>query len=174
MIVTFYSFKGGVGRSMALVNVAEILADWGFHVILCDWDLEAPGLERYLVVGQGTVGSDDRELLHVLNQPGLLDLLLEYKELLSQPPHDPTEAVHTHVPMGDLDLRRPSSYALRVSTGRRRSGSLRLLTAGRRMGEAYQRYAEGISRFDWDDFYRRWAGDAYIDFFRREVPDRKR
>jgi MinD-like ATPase involved in chromosome partitioning or flagellar assembly len=49
MIVTFYSFKGGVGRSMALANCGEILADAGFDTILCDWDLEAPGLERYLV-----------------------------------------------------------------------------------------------------------------------------
>src|SRR5690348_6063354 len=44
VIVTFYSFKGGVGRSMALVNVAETLAERGYRVILCDWDLEAPGL----------------------------------------------------------------------------------------------------------------------------------
>ena len=49
MIVTFYSYKGGVGRSMALVNVAELFASWGYRVIVCDWDLEAPGLERYLV-----------------------------------------------------------------------------------------------------------------------------
>jgi cellulose biosynthesis protein BcsQ len=48
LIVTFYSFKGGVGRSMALVNVAELLADRGYKVIICDWDLEAPGLERYV------------------------------------------------------------------------------------------------------------------------------
>ena len=47
MIVTFYSYKGGVGRSMALMNVAEILADVGYNVIVCDFDLEAPGLERY-------------------------------------------------------------------------------------------------------------------------------
>jgi MinD-like ATPase involved in chromosome partitioning or flagellar assembly len=44
MIVTFYSFKGGVGRSMAMANVGQILADLGYRVILCDWDVEAPGL----------------------------------------------------------------------------------------------------------------------------------
>ena len=49
MVVTFYSFKGGVGRSMALANVAELLAGYGYRVIVCDWDLEAPGLERYFV-----------------------------------------------------------------------------------------------------------------------------
>lgn len=46
-IVTFYSYKGGVGRSMALANVAVLLAKRGLRVLAVDWDLEAPGLERY-------------------------------------------------------------------------------------------------------------------------------
>jgi len=46
-IVTFYSYKGGTGRSMALANVAWILASNGKRVLAIDWDLEAPGLHRY-------------------------------------------------------------------------------------------------------------------------------
>ena len=46
-IVTFYSYKGGVDRSMALANVAFLLAQRGHRVLAIDWDLEAPGLERY-------------------------------------------------------------------------------------------------------------------------------
>ena len=46
-IVTFYSYKGGVGRSMALANVAVLLAREGLKVLAVDWDLEAPGLDRY-------------------------------------------------------------------------------------------------------------------------------
>ncbi len=46
-IVTFYSYKGGVGRSMALANIAVLLAQRGLKVLAVDWDLEAPGLERY-------------------------------------------------------------------------------------------------------------------------------
>ena len=46
-IVTFYSYKGGVGRSMALANVALLLAQRGLRVLAVDFDLEAPGLERY-------------------------------------------------------------------------------------------------------------------------------
>ena len=42
-IFTFYSFKGGVGRSMALMNVAYTLAGQGRHVLVVDMDLEAPG-----------------------------------------------------------------------------------------------------------------------------------
>ena len=46
-ILTFYSYKGGVGRSMALVNVATLLAKWRQKVLVIDWDLEAPGIESY-------------------------------------------------------------------------------------------------------------------------------
>lgn len=46
-IFTFYSYKGGVGRTMALANVAAWLSAWGKKVLTIDWDLEAPGLHRY-------------------------------------------------------------------------------------------------------------------------------
>jgi MinD-like ATPase involved in chromosome partitioning or flagellar assembly len=46
-VITFYSFKGGVGRSMALANVAVLLARASNRVLCIDWDLEAPGLDRY-------------------------------------------------------------------------------------------------------------------------------
>jgi cellulose biosynthesis protein BcsQ len=43
-IVTFFSFKGGVGRSTALVATALTLARNGHRVAIVDLDLEAPGL----------------------------------------------------------------------------------------------------------------------------------
>src|ERR1700732_3066095 len=46
-VVTFYSYKGGVGRSFALANIATILAQWGSKVLVVDWDIEAPGLNHY-------------------------------------------------------------------------------------------------------------------------------
>jgi len=66
-MITFYSYKGGVGRSMALANVAALLAKWGKEVLIIDWDLEAPGLEnfyrKYLTVQQ------------VAGKEGIIDLL---------------------------------------------------------------------------------------------------
>ena len=46
-IVTFYSFKGGTGRSMALVNTALELVKDGRKVLIVDFDLEAPGLDTF-------------------------------------------------------------------------------------------------------------------------------
>ena len=44
LVVTFYSFKGGVGRSTALALVANILVTRGYRTVMIDFDLEAPGL----------------------------------------------------------------------------------------------------------------------------------
>jgi hypothetical protein len=46
-VVTFYSYKGGTGRTMALANVAWVLAANGNRVLVVDWDLESPGLHRF-------------------------------------------------------------------------------------------------------------------------------
>ena len=42
--VTFYSYKGGVGRSLALSNIANRFSEFGKKVCIMDFDLEAPGL----------------------------------------------------------------------------------------------------------------------------------
>jgi cellulose biosynthesis protein BcsQ len=44
VIATFYSLRGGVGRSTALAYTAQILARRGHTVLCLDLDLEAPGL----------------------------------------------------------------------------------------------------------------------------------
>ncbi len=49
--VTFYSYKGGVGRTLAMVNSAVILARSGRNVLLVDFDLEAPGLDSFPELG---------------------------------------------------------------------------------------------------------------------------
>ena len=68
-IITFYSYKGGVGRTMALANVAAVLAGWGHRVLCIDWDLEAPGLDRYLQ-------SDEERR----QSPGLVDLITAFAD----------------------------------------------------------------------------------------------
>ncbi len=42
--ITFYSYKGGVGRTLALSNIAIYLSRFGQNVCIMDFDLEAPGL----------------------------------------------------------------------------------------------------------------------------------
>lgn len=67
-ILTFYSYKGGVGRSMGLANVAALLAKWRRRVLVVDWDLEAPGIEAYF--------KDCKDLSEQRQQtPGVIDLI---------------------------------------------------------------------------------------------------
>ena len=49
LVVAFYSFRGGVGRSTALGLVAGILAtEKKRRVVILDFDLEAPGISILL------------------------------------------------------------------------------------------------------------------------------
>ena len=79
MIYTFYSYKGGVGRSMALANIAESLHEKGLRVIIVDWDLEAPGLEIFFCAS-----GDDAQLAKLRGHPGLIDMMISYKNAYPQ------------------------------------------------------------------------------------------
>ncbi len=57
--VTFYSYKGGVGRSMALVNIACLAAKEKKKILLIDCDLEAPGLHQFFKAADDTKGFVD-------------------------------------------------------------------------------------------------------------------
>lgn len=52
-IVSFFSCKGGVGRSTALAVVAASLSDRGKKVLIVDLDLEAPGLGPIFLPSSG-------------------------------------------------------------------------------------------------------------------------
>ena len=67
-VTTFYSFKGGVGRTMALVNAAVTLALRGRRVLVVDFDIEAPGLDTFDVLRP-------REEV-----PGIIDYVTRYLE----------------------------------------------------------------------------------------------
>jgi cellulose biosynthesis protein BcsQ len=103
IVYTFYSFKGGVGRTMALANVAALLAKWGHSVLAVDWDLEAPGLERFFA----RLMPDIQELR--ARTPGIVDLVESRKNGRSLPWRE-----------GVIEIEVPGS-----------SSKLSLLTAGR-------------------------------------------
>ncbi|MFO1429971.1 MAG: AAA family ATPase [Candidatus Competibacteraceae bacterium] len=44
LVVSFFSLRGGVGRSTALAYTARLLAEKGHKIVCVDMDLEAPGL----------------------------------------------------------------------------------------------------------------------------------
>ena len=77
MIYTFYSYKGGVGRSMALANLAKWFYMHGLRVVIVDWDLEAPGLENYFFDPDDIATPD--QIRRAQDRPGVIDLLITYQ-----------------------------------------------------------------------------------------------
>lgn len=91
-IITFYSYKGGTGRSMALANVACLLAaqqTQGKGVLMIDWDLEAPGLHRFFQGRFSEVVAESKNIGRPFDElPGLIDLFLTFDQ---QTPDGPPE-----------------------------------------------------------------------------------
>jgi len=53
--ISFYSYKGGVGRTTALTHVAWILASRGKKVVVVDLDFEAPSLHKAMKLNSNKV-----------------------------------------------------------------------------------------------------------------------
>ena len=54
--IVFHSAKGGVGRTLALYNMAMDLRKAGKNVVMLDWDYSAPGLSYKCCLPEGQVG----------------------------------------------------------------------------------------------------------------------
>ena len=84
-VVTFYSFKGGVGRTLALLNVAYEIADSGQRVLVVDFDLEAPAIRP----DRWKQGANDEESDQVGRGPtdaGVVEFVTCYLETMRVPP----------------------------------------------------------------------------------------
>jgi cellulose biosynthesis protein BcsQ len=154
-IFTFYSYKGGVGRSMALANIGIHFFKQGFTTLLIDWDLEAPGLERYF---------EQRYRLNlqdVNDRPGLCDMIKAYVQNISQPPPEDEDEL-PYPPISD--------YLYKLDA--QGEASLLLMHAGRRVeGKPWQDYASFVQNFDWADFYKECEGGLFFEWFRTQLEE---
>jgi MinD-like ATPase involved in chromosome partitioning or flagellar assembly len=145
-VITFYSYKGGTGRSMLLANVGWQLASAGKRVLLVDWDLEAPGLHRYF---KPFLGED----VELRDQPGVLEWVTDYWEARIDAPDAPV----CEIVARDADPRR---YVLRLQTqGYIHDGALDLMCAGRQD----RHYAQAVADFDWTRLYEKLSGEEFIE-----------
>jgi MinD-like ATPase involved in chromosome partitioning or flagellar assembly/tetratricopeptide (TPR) repeat protein len=148
-IVTFYSFKGGTGRTMALANVAWILASNGLKVLVVDWDLDSPGLHRYFHPFLAPA--------KVAATPGIIELITEYvwdATAVTDPPADWVR-----------DYARILPHAISVSWPFPGDGTLDFVSAGRQNLD----YSSAATSVDWDNFYDRLDGGPFIDALRADM-----
>jgi cellulose biosynthesis protein BcsQ len=162
-VVTFYSFKGGTGRTMALANVAWILAGSGKRVLAVDWDLEAPGLHSYFHPLLA-----DPELAE---SPGVLELIRDFAEaaaaLSRTGPNGASDAEPLPVSPDSWyrERARVDRYVVGLDLRFPGGGRLDMLPAGVQNSETYTRT---VATFDWYQFWQR-GGAAFLQALRDDM-----
>jgi MinD-like ATPase involved in chromosome partitioning or flagellar assembly len=119
--VAFYSYKGGVGRTLLVANTAQFLAMSGRRVVALDLDLEAPGLHQKLASLE-VLSRAESGLL-----PGAVDALLDALE---------AEPRHRNLREMAVEIDLPSGI----------QGSLFLIPAGSAPSHAYWAALERLNR----------------------------
>ena len=161
-IITFYSFKGGVGRTMALANVAFLAALNGKRVLVMDWDLEAPGLHYYFRGMQDPIGARA-----VRTAPGVLDLVWGWSNALhrAQSTND-VEKLFKEYSEGTIFESHvrpilPDLFAANF-------GKLDHIGAGALTISVPEQvtYEEALAKFDWSNFFSEEAGGVLLNAFR--------
>ncbi|MEU5975278.1 FxSxx-COOH system tetratricopeptide repeat protein [Streptomyces sp. NPDC047315] len=154
-IVTFYSYKGGTGRTMALANTAWILAANGKRVLAVDWDLEAPGLHRFFhpFLDPSTLGATT----------GVIDLITEYAWAAITP--DTARRDDWHVDYARIQPHAVSLTPEMLGWEFPQGGTLDFVSAGKQNRE----YSATVSTFDWDNFYDRLGGGLFFDALRDDM-----
>jgi tetratricopeptide (TPR) repeat protein len=149
-IVTFYSYKGGTGRTMALANVAWILAASGKRVLTVDWDLEAPGLHRFFhpFLDPSTLAATT----------GVVELIRDFAEAAVTPGNGRPDAWH-------LPYARVTPHAVSLDWTFPDGGTLDFVSAGRQD----RTYSAAVSSFDWDNFFDRLGGGRFFDALREDM-----
>lgn len=148
-VVTFYSFQGGTGRTMALANVGWILAAAGKKVLIVDWDLEAPGLHRFLEPLL------DAEL--VMRRSGIIDMLREYEDGIVHHKGYTAEEVRR---LAAVDL-----HTITVEWAFRGEGQLSILSAGRQN----MSYSPTLGERDWNSFFEELNGADFLEALRDDM-----
>lgn len=152
-VVTFYSYKGGTGRTMALANVGWILAANGYRVLVADWDLESPGLHRFF----GPFVEPEQ----VVSSGGVMDLIGEYEWATTE--LDPDRPADWHREYAKIE-----KYAFSVGWDHfPDGGGLDILLAG----QHNPNYTANVTGLDWDTFYR-LGGAEFVDALRDDMKRR--
>lgn len=156
-IITFYSYKGGTGRSMALANTAWVLASNGKRVLVVDWDLEAPGLHRFF-----HPFLEDKQLT---NSEGVIDFVMNCAAEAMTPAKNPVEIPPDdwYVPHANI-LR----YAFALEWEKfRPPGTLDFVPAGKQ-GPSY---SDHVNAFNWKTFYNKLGGGRFIEAAKEWMKD---
>src|ERR1700722_3374258 len=155
-VITFYSYTGGAGRSMALANVACLLAphcNAGRGVLMVDWSLQSPSLHRYFRNEFENWSGEPAGMETKLDrQAGLFDLFIEIDALVSK--SGSRAAASDNI----LNLLEPDRFVIQTDIP-----SLSLLKAGR----LDDSFLSAVSGFQWAALHDRapWLMDSLLAYW---------
>jgi CobQ/CobB/MinD/ParA nucleotide binding domain len=166
-IAAFYSYKGGVGRSLALANTGVALAAKGFKVLLIDLDLEAPGLHD--IYPFRDVGSPAEH--------GLLELLSLY---LFSGDSSAQKIELESFPMWQLETYATPVWRPENALNESKSGEVWLMPASGTVWSNKQSekitpslgYGEVLASFDWSRFYAEAGDPAWVNLLDRVTKEK--
>lgn len=158
-VITFYSYKGGTGRSMALANVAVLLTQAPYHkkVLMIDWDLEAPGLHRYFrdrLTNQFASATDFDQALD--RYPGLIELMQKCYENTAPDSIQEPQQIFEFFNQILLD-----DYILKTDLI-----SLDLMKAGK----FDENYSKIVNQFPWEELHQRspWLMTVFAEWLMQQ------
>jgi FxsC-like protein len=129
---------------MMLANVAWILASNRKRVLVLDWDLEAPGLHRYL-----HPFLQDKNLSM---SEGIIDFMIDF----AMAAVTPTEVPDKDWYLPYTNIRR---YAASLNWNFPSPGTLDFISAGRQGPD----YATRVNAFNWANFYEHLGGGLFLE-----------
>ncbi len=146
-IITFYSYKGGTGRTMSLSNIACLIGiiEPTKKVLIMDWDLEAPGLHRYFVPYTPSL---EEEVFD--KQKGILELFEIYQKAIKA--NKQTVLADCEEVLENIDLNQ-FIFELSIQPNLKRKKGDNFSVFFLKAGEYNDTYTKRLSHFDWNAFF---------------------
>ncbi|NHQ60871.1 AAA family ATPase [Chlorobium sp. BLA1] len=145
-IISFYSFKGGSGRSQLVANLAAYLCIYeNKKILIIDWDLDAPGIDLFF--------NCERKIIN----RGLIDVFEDYIHTVRS-----GEIINeNNLPIFDF------SFNILLNG---KGGEVDLLPAA---NYNKRNFSIAINNFDWFDYYENLDGKYHLEFIKEKLKESK-
>ncbi|MGE0085342.1 MAG: TIR domain-containing protein [Desulfococcaceae bacterium] len=141
-IITFYSYKGGTGRSMSLANVACLLSrkfeKSSKRILMADFDLEAPGLHNFFSRHSEKISEERKGIIDYFCS--LQTIFKKNKRLYKKSIQEGWTVFEKKMPLDDYIVRDVLPNLDIMKAGKFDAG-----------------YSERVTSFDWYDFYNQFG-----------------
>lgn len=128
--ISFYSYKGGVGRSLALAYTARYLALKNINVCILDLDLEAPGIAYKF----------PEDSHNIISKLGVVDYLNSWTELLNSYNGDKTKIPNINDYFSTIAVHENN-----------KDGYIKIINAGQ--GISTEEYWSNFSKIKWEKLF---------------------